>query len=77
VQIYFYTLEMYYVWALAATPHQRSTRKLTGRFSLKYPCSPEPTGFCERCTMNNFRRNSAQIRASQKECYGQKNRSAQ
>ena len=36
-----------------------------------------PGGFFERYIMNNFRRNSARILASQKECYAQKNRSSQ
>ena len=33
--------------------------------------------FFERCIMNKFHGNSVQIFASRKECYGQKNRSAQ
>jgi hypothetical protein len=33
--------------------------------------------FFERGIMNKFRQNSARILASRKECYGQKNRSAQ
>ena len=36
-----------------------------------------PRSFFERSIMNNFRRNSARLLASRKECYGQKNRSAQ
>src|SRR5260370_1919369 len=54
-----------------------STRTLTGRFSLKYYWFPLPRSFFERGIMNKFRRNSARILASRKECYGQKNRSAQ
>jgi hypothetical protein len=53
------------------------TRKLTGRFSMKYSRSPLSTRFFERCIMNNFGRNSARILASPKERYAQKNRSAQ
>jgi hypothetical protein len=54
-----------------------STRKLTGRFSLEYSSSSLPQGSFERCIMHNFHRNKARILASPKECYGQKNRSAQ
>jgi hypothetical protein len=36
-------------------------RKLTGCFSLKYPWSPLPGSFFERCITNDFRRNSAGI----------------
>jgi len=54
-----------------------STRTLTGHFSLKYSFSPLPRSFFERCSMKNFRRSSARILASRKECYAQKNRSAQ
>jgi hypothetical protein len=50
-----------------------STHTLTGLFLLKYSSSPLPGTSPKRCIMNNFNQNSAQILASRKECYAQKN----
>src|SRR5215472_3321206 len=48
-----------------------------GTFLIEYSSSPLPGRFFKRRIMNNFTGNPAQMLASRKECYAQKDRSPQ
>jgi hypothetical protein len=50
---------------------------LTRRFSLKYSWSPLPRSFFGPCIMSSFRGVQLEYSHHEKECYAQKNRSAQ
>src|SRR5215472_18045564 len=58
--------------------HQRVfSGHVDGTFLIEYSSSPLPGRFFKRRIMNNFTGNPAQMLASRKECYAQKDRSPQ